>query len=226
MNLDEAMQALESVGSEQTRKTYIRHGVTGEQFGVLTSDMKALQKKIKRDHALAVQLWETRNHDARVLASMIIDPAQITEEQADRWVLDLRNYVETEYFTKMIAPAPFALAKAEAWMRADHEWIEYAGWGLLGHIASADTTLPDSFFQPYLDWIERDIHTAKNRVRHAMNYVVINLGTRSETLREPTEALARRIGTVQVDHGQTNCTTPDALSYMERIRAHREKKKT
>lgn len=225
MNFSEAMQALESCGAEQYRKIYARHGVSGAQFGVLTSDLKALQKKIKRDHALAVQLWESGNYDARVLASMIIDPAQVTEAQADQWVTTLTNYGETDYFNGFISKTPFVIAKAQAWIEADHEWIEYSGWGLLGDLALNNAALPDSFFEPYLERIEREIHTAKNRVRYAMNMVVIALGVRSDALREKAEGVARRVGKVHVDHGETNCKTPDALGYMAKIRQQRDLKK-
>lgn len=222
MNLNDVMQALEGYGTEQTRKTYRRHGVTGAQFGVLTSALKTLQKQIKRDHALALALWETGNYDARVLATMIIDPKQITEAQADEWVLELDNYGITDYFSGMIAKTPFALKKAEVWTQSDEEWIGYAGWGLLAQIVNNDTTLPDSLFESYLEQIEREIHTAKNYVRYGMNNVLIGLGVRSEALGERARAAARRIGKVEVDHGETNCKTPDALEYMDRILARRE----
>lgn len=224
MQLDEVMQVLESWGTAQNRKIYARHGVKREQFGVSTANIKTLQKKIKRDHALAVQLWETGNYDARVIASMIIDPAQITEEQADRWVLDVGSYAEGDYFANVILATPFAVAKAEAWARSDDEWIGTVGWGLLARLAYENPALPDSFFLPYLERAEREIHTAKNRVRYEMNQFVIAVGVRNESLRPLAEAVAQRVGKVQVDHGETSCKTPDALSYMKKIRDHREQK--
>ena len=225
MNFAEVMQALEQAGTAQTAKTYRRHGVQGEIFGVLTSDLKVLQKKIKRDHTLAVQLWESGNYDARTLATMIIDPAQITEEQIDRWVQELTNYADTDYLAGVVAQTPFILPKMQAWTAADGEWIEYAGWGLLNHLALNDMTLPDSFFEPYLQRAENEIHTAKNRVRHGMNNLLICVGARSETLRPRAEAIARKVGKVKVDHGQTDCKTPDAITYIEKIYARKEKKK-
>lgn len=225
MNFAEVMQALEQVGTAQTAKTYRRHGVTSELFGVLTSDLKVLQKKIKQDHALAVQLWESGNYDARTLATMIIDPAQITEEQIDRWVQQLTNYADTDYLAGVVAQTPFILPKMQAWTAADGEWIEVAGWNLLGHLALNDPTLPDSFFEPYLQRVENEIHTAKNRVRYSMNNLLICVGARGETLRPRAETIARKVGKVKVDHGQTDCKTPDAITYIEKIYARKEKKK-
>ncbi len=225
MNFAEVMQALEQAGTAQTRKTYMRHGVQGEIFGVLTSDLKALQKKIKKDHALAVQLWESGNYDARTLATMIIDPAQITEEQIDRWASGLYNYADTDYLAGVVAQTKFIMPKMLEWIVADNEWIEYAGWGLLSHLALNDMALPDSFFDPYLQRVENEIHTAKNRVRHGMNNLMICVGARNEILRSRVEDLARKVGKVKVDHGQTDCKTPDAIAYIEKIYARKEKKK-
>ncbi|MBE2267777.1 MAG: DNA alkylation repair protein [Anaerolinea sp.] len=224
MQFDDVMQALEANGTEQNRKIYKRHGVEEALFGVSTANVKVLQKKIKKDHALAVQLWESGNYDARVLASMIIDPAQITEAQIDRWIGEVKGYPTTDYLAGIVAKTPFALKKMAAWTQSDDEWIGYAGWGLLSRIAYDDTALPDSFFEPYLHRIEAEIHTAKNRVRHGMNGVLIALGVRSDGLRPQAEGVAGRVGKVVVDHGQTDCVTPDALQYMRKIRDHREKK--
>ncbi len=69
------MQELEALGSEQTRKTYARHGIKEPAFGVLYSSLSKIQKRIKTDHELARRLWHTGNHDARILATMISHPS-------------------------------------------------------------------------------------------------------------------------------------------------------
>ena len=75
MNLTETMQQLENFGSEQTRKTWRRHGAAEPMFGVKFGDLAKLQKGIKVNHALAAELWRTGNHDARLLACMVADAA-------------------------------------------------------------------------------------------------------------------------------------------------------
>ena len=76
MNYKDLMKELESLGNEQFRKTYRRHGVQGELFGVSSAHFATLKKKIKTDHDLALQLWKSGNYDARVLATMIADPTK------------------------------------------------------------------------------------------------------------------------------------------------------
>ena len=93
MTLRETLSALTAAGSEQTRKTYARHGVKGEMFGVSYATLGKLKRSIKSDHSLAQELWRTGNHDARVLATMIADPALCSLSLLSDWVSDLDNSV-------------------------------------------------------------------------------------------------------------------------------------
>jgi hypothetical protein len=91
-------------------------------------------------------------------------------------------------------------------------------------MAATGNNQPDSYFDPYLGRIERDIRNSKNRVRHTMNNALIAIGIRSEALRTKAEAAARRIGRVHVDHGQTGCVTPDAVEYIRKTMEYKSKK--
>src|SRR3990172_2858310 len=91
MNCREVLKELESLGSEQTRKTYRRHGVDTPLFGVSYKNFGLLKKRLKTNHPLAKELWASGNHDARVLATMIADPAEVDARLADAWVKDLGN---------------------------------------------------------------------------------------------------------------------------------------
>src|SRR5262249_15748415 len=165
MDFAEVMSQLEAAGSEQTRKTYARHGVSNEMFGVSYATMGILKKKIKTDHTLAKELWATGNHDARILATMIADPAQMTAKDLDSWAKDLANYVATDAFARMAAQSAMAQKRAEKWRYAKDEWLACVGWTMLAQSVN-DQTIPDAYFEPYLEIIERTIHSRPNRVRH------------------------------------------------------------
>jgi len=223
IDLAEIMQALEALGNPQTHKIYSRHGVTGAQFGISAANMQTLSKRMKKDHGLALQLWATDNHDARILALLVADPNSVEEATLDSWVHQLTNYVICDAFTSFAAQTRFLQPKAESWIDADGEWIESAGWGLLSHLAS-QSALPDSYFEPYLVRIERDIHHAKNRVRYAMNGALITIGVRTSGLEMLMLPSAERIGEVIVDHGETGCKTPDAVDYIAKVKAREAQK--
>src|SRR5262245_12411704 len=115
MTLQEAMKQLEAWGTAQNRKVYARHGASANMFGVSFANLYKLQKKIKVDHGLALQLWETGNQDAQVLATLVADPQAMTDRQAEEWVKNLNGYGLTEMFGRFLAKSPLARKKAEKW---------------------------------------------------------------------------------------------------------------
>lgn len=216
MTEQEVLAELESLGTEQNRKIYRRHGVNDPLFGVSYANLEKLRKKIKTDHALAESLWASKNHDARVLATMIADPTRATDPMLESWSKDLDNYVVTDAFVKYVGKTAFLRKKMEKWSRAGNEMTGRAGWLLLGFLAMTDKELPDDFFEGYTEIIEREIHSSKNRVRDAMNSALIATGLRNNRLEKKAVAAARRIGRVEVDHGETGCKTPDAVEYIRK----------
>ncbi len=224
MTLEEVMAELEALGTAQNRKLYPRHGAAEPMFGVSYANLGKLKKKIKIDHELAVQLWDTSNHDARVLATMIADPQQATPPMLESWARVPDNYVLTDAVSGFVGKTPHAWVLMQSWIGADAEFVEAAGWNLLGGSAMYGRELSDDVFHPYIGRIERDIHEAKNRVRYSMNNALIAIGMRSDTLEQETVAAAKRIGSVEVDHGETGCKTPNAVAYIPKARAHKRKK--
>ena len=224
MNLQEAMQQIQEMGTAQNRKVYTRHGVSENMFGVSFANQNKLAKAIKRDHGLAFELWATGNHDARILATMVADPAQADDALLESWVKDLDSYVITDAFSGFVGKTSLAFDKAEEWSASGQEWPGRAGWHLVAHLAMKDQALPNDYFAAHLSTVEAQIHTRKNRVKDAMNNALIAIGIRNGELEAPALAAAARIGKVEVDHGQTGCKTPDAADYIRRTLTRREQK--
>lgn len=223
MELADVMTQLEALGTEQTRKTYTRHGVIEPMFGVSYANFAILTKKLRGNHALGVELWETGNHDARVLATMIIDGSLLTDEQMERWVRQLTNYGIVAAFAGMVTQSPLHQSKMVKWLEDDNPWLCCVGWIILANLAVYNPDLPDEFFTPYLPIIQENVHTRENWVRYYMNNALIAIGRRNESLKEQALVVARAIGKVKVDHGLTWCKTPLAEEYIQRQRPERKK---
>lgn len=224
MTYQQTMTALKSCGTAQNRKVYARHGVGEKMYGVSFANLNRLKKQIKRDQALAIRLWNSGNHDARILATMIADPAQMTAKLIESWKKDLDNSVVAGSFATFVSTTAFARTCMEKWTKSDGEWIGSAGWLLLAQMAMDGDGLADGCFERYLSVIEARIHTAKNRTREAMNSALIAIGIRNAVLEEKAIASARRIGKVEVDHGETNCKTPDAEAHILKTWARKVKR--
>jgi 3-methyladenine DNA glycosylase AlkD len=224
MDLQETLDTLKSLGTEQARKTYRRHGAGEDVYGVSFPHLKALQKKIKTDQDLATGLWNSGNHDARILATKIVDPKRLDPKTLDAWADGLRNYVEIGALAEVAALAPGARETMTRWMASDRELIAAAGWKVMAHLARVDGALPDAELERYLAAIERDLHGSPNRVRHEMNSAVIAIGGYHPALTAKALAAAARIGKVEVDHGDTDCKTADAAAYIQKVLARNKKK--
>lgn len=216
------MAGLRTMGTEQNRKTYARHGIGKKMYGVSYANLNKLRKQIGTDQALAEQLWASGNHDARVLATMVADPKQTKSGLLDVWVKDIDSYVLGDALRDLVARTPFAFKKFEKWSRSKSEFVGQVGWGLLSYLADHSKDVNNAFFIELLKTIEDEIHTRPNRVRHSMNGAIITIGARNSTLRKRATATANRIGTIVVDHGETNCTTPAAVPYIDKIWARKE----
>ncbi len=221
MTRTQAMRELKALGTEQNRTVYARHGATGVMFGVSYGNLGKLKKRVKIDHELALALWETGNHDARVFATMIADASSATKKQLSAWSKDLDSYVTSDALASFVARTPHARALAEKWRGARGEWIAAAGWNLTSGLTRTATELPDTYFGALIPLIEERIHNAKNRVRYAMNGTLIGIGIRSPGLQRKAVAAAKRIGKVEVDHGETGCKTPDAIPYIAKAVARK-----
>jgi 3-methyladenine DNA glycosylase AlkD len=225
MTIQQAVAELKKLGTDQNRKVYKRHGVSGKLHGVSFANLKQLKKEIKTDHELARRLWATGNHDARILATMVADPGETTVALLDSWKDGLDNYIVTDAFAKFVAATPLARESAEAWTQSSKEWIGRAGWMLLAHLALNDPSLAGEYFTPYLETIEQHIHSHPNRTRDAMNSALIAIALRNPELERKSIAAARRIGKVDVDHGDTSCMTHDAEAYILKARGRRRQKR-
>lgn len=223
MTLKETMQTLEKAGSAQTRKTYLRHGAPEPMFGVSFATLKTLWKKIGVNHDLALALWKTKNFDARNLAYKLVDPAQMSPADLDEWAAEPNSRMCGAYIAHIAVEGPHAKAKADQWLGSSKENLRCAGWTLVSAMAMIDETTPDTWFSQRLAEIEK-IKSAPNTQRYIMNNALIMIGCRNASLRKSALAVAKRIGKVEVDHGDTSCKTPGAIEYIEKTWAHSKSK--
>lgn len=218
----EVMAALEQAAKPGTAAIYRRHGAEGEVWGVPYADLGKLEKRIRVDHALALALWETGVHDARTLALKVADPEAFTRRQLESWLEQAGNRILMGHVGGLIARRADGQDVALAWIDGAGEWIRSAGWVGISGLANAGR-LDERVASPLLRRISETIHEAFNRERYNMNNALIAIGGGIRSLRDEAAAVARHVGKVQVDHGETGCKTPDALPYMKKMWARADK---
>lgn len=220
MTLDETMAELQKLGNEQTKKTWMRHGAGNDVFGCKIGDLKVVQKKIKGDQKLALDLYRTGNADAQYLAGLVADGKKMTKKEIQSWAKKANWKMVSEYTVPWIAAeSPFGRELAMEWIDSKNEDLAAAGWNTYcGVIALLpDEKLDLKEVEGLLERAAKGIHKAPNRVRYCINSFVIAVGTYVKPLLAKAKATAKKIGTVEVDMGDTACKVPAALEYIQKI---------
>jgi len=213
---------LKSKGKESTRKIYARHGMDATHaYGVSVADLKQVAKTIKKQQALALELYGTGNLDARYLAGMVAGGAQMTRDQLNSWAEGASGMqMISEYTVPWVAvESPHGLELALQWIQSPKEHVACAGWCTLsGLIATQpDAALDLKEIESLLQKVEKGIHTAPNRVRYNMNNFIIHVGTYVQPLVKQAKATAQKVGAVSVDVGETACKVPLATEYIAKV---------
>lgn len=222
LGLTEAMAALEAKGSAQTRSTYLRHGASEPLFGVKFGDLRPLAKRIGTDHALAEQLWASGNTDARLLACMVADPEQVSEDELDAWLDEIDSYFLVDVFVAQIASKTSGrLEHAERWIASEHDRTAQAGWDLMNLVALSGDEVADDYFEAQLALIAERIEGYGNWTRRSASNTITGIGLRNDRLEAAARETAADMGHVDFDPGQTSCVMPDPIAYLEKTKAHR-----
>ncbi len=222
MLLDEIMLELEQMGTEQTKKTFLRHGAVEPLFGVKIGDMKKLVKYIRKDHQLALDLFATNNSDAMYLAGLAIDPKKMSKEVLKKWIKQASWYMIAECpVASVAAESKFALELAREWLYSEQAITRCAGWNTYTNYLSItpDDQLDYIEVQKLLTKAGDTIHQEENRVRYNMNNFIIGVGTFVGSLHGDARIIAEKVGKVSVNLGDTACKVPLATSYLEKIEA-------
>lgn len=218
--VNQVLTQLKAKGTEQTRKTFARHGAPDNMFGVKVAEMKVIAKAIKGEQQLALDLYDTENGDAQYLAGMVADGSQMTKKQLESWAKNATWQMISEYTVPWVATeSQHGRALALKWMNSKRAAIASTGWctyaGLLA--VCLDEEFDRKEIAGLLKRIEKEIKSVDSRVRYTMNGFVLAVGAYYAPLLKQAKATAKKNGKVEVDMGDTACKVPDALPYIEKI---------
>ncbi len=193
--VEQVLETLNDMGSEKDRAGMARFGIeTAQAFGVSVTALRGLARRIGRDHALAVALWDSGWHEARILAVLVEEPEEADEAQIDRWARDINSWDLCDQFcNSLVRKLPFAHAKALEWSAETAAFVKRAGFTLMACLAVHDRSLDAAAFQPFFQAIEREAADERNYVKKAVNWALRQIGKRSKNLNGQAVDLALRL---------------------------------
>jgi 3-methyladenine DNA glycosylase AlkD len=201
----------DSRGIENWKKEII--GNT-DSFGIGLTKLKALSKKIGKNHELSLELWKENNYDVKIMSILIEDPKFITETFIDERVKKLNKGFVHVFCTVLMAKLPFLKKKVDEWTKSKDDLIRRFGYASLYVLAKGGEEIEDKYFESYLDIIEKNLQKEENMVKDSMNNSILTIGMRNKNLNRKAIAVARKVGKVEVYYGDNSCEAVDCIKHL------------
>ena len=194
MDVNEVIQELKKLSTPEHFSNYARFGIPDKNaLGVKVPDIRKLAKKIGKNHPLAMELWKSDVHEAKVLAPMIADAKLITEEDFDWIVSTFYSWDLCDGSCRMLSETLFAEIKITEYADSQDEFVKRTAFVLMCSFAVHHKEKPDEFFYPLFELIEREAWDNRNFVRKAVNWALRQIGKRNDHLRLKAIETAERI---------------------------------
>jgi 3-methyladenine DNA glycosylase AlkD len=221
MTAKDIVAELKKLANPQIKKTWMNHGAQEPCLGVKVEDMKKIQKCVKTDYQLALDLYDTGIADAMYLAGLIADDAKMTKKDLQKWIEGATSGWVAEYTVPWVASGgSHGREMALKWIEAKDEAIAAAGWQTYGSMVAIkdDAELDLAEIQSLLQRVAKSIHQQPDRVKYAMNNFVIAVGCFVKPLHKLAVATAKGIGKVAVKL-DGECTVPFAPERIQKFEA-------
>jgi 3-methyladenine DNA glycosylase AlkD len=219
MTAEEIVDQLKPLGTDSYKSILLKHGIQEPMFGVKIEELKKIQKRVKKDYRLALDLYDTGIYDAMYLAGLIADDPKMTKKDLRKWVEKANCPMLNEYTVAWVAAeSPHGRELALEWIESKKERVAASGWSTLSSLVSikADSELDLAELKKLLQRVQHTIHQQPNRVRYVMNSFVTAVGSHVKALTEAALDTAAQIGAVTVEMGDTCCKVPSAAEAIQK----------
>jgi 3-methyladenine DNA glycosylase AlkD len=214
--LKDTLKQLEALGNETVRARNQKNGAGSNQFGVQLGDIRKLADKIKTNDALAIALWGTRNVDARLLATLLLKPKNLSRDELDRMVRSVDFVQVADWLNAYVVKShPDKESLRQSWMKDKDPWAARAGWSLTSERINKQ---PDGLDLPVLlDRIEAEMSSASAEVQWTMNFCLAGIGIHFAKHRKRAIAIGDKLGIYRDYPVSKGCTSPFAPIWIKEM---------
>jgi len=211
MQYNDILKKLKALSNRKAVGGMSRFGINPENtYGVSIPDLRKISQESGKDHTLAQKLWASGIHEARILASMIDEPAAVSEEQMERWVKDFDSWdVCDQCCMNLFEKTKFAYHKCVEWSSNKQEFVKRAGFVLIARLAVSDKKAIDEQFVNFFPIIKRESVDNRNFVKKGVNWALRQIGKRNRKLNEMAIGIAKEIQ--EIDSKSSRWIASDAL---------------
>ena len=211
MQYEQVMRRLKSLANPEAAAGMARFGINPHStYGISIPNLRAIARDVGKDHLLAQQLWSSGIHEARILASMVDRPLELTEEQMDSWARDFYSWdVCDQCCGNLFDKTEYAVEKAVEWSSGEEEFVKRAGFALMAWLAVHDKKAKDEQYMAFLPAIKSEATDGRNYVRKAVNGALRQIGKRNVKLNTKAIEVAQEV--LEMDSKAARWTASDAL---------------
>ncbi|MGV3588125.1 MAG: DNA alkylation repair protein [Adhaeribacter sp.] len=193
--VNEVLQKLQALANPDFKAGLARFGINNQQaLGIKIPILQAYAKSLKKNQALALALWETNLHEARLLAIFLAVPAQFTEALMEQWVKSFNSWdICDQACARIFVRVPWAFSKAKEWAVRTPEFEKRAGFVLMATLAIHDKKAPDKAFMPFFPLMQQEANDERNFVKKAVNWALRQIGKRNLALNQVAVQLAQQL---------------------------------
>jgi len=195
METKEIIELLNSWADKKNTEGMSKFGINvNTALGISMPKLRALAKQIGKNHKTALELWETKIHEAMILAALIDIPALVTKKQMDKWVKDFDSWdVCDQCCMNLFDKTEFAYEKAVEWSSKKDEFIKRAGFAMMASLAVHKKKECDEFFESFFPIIKKESVDERNFVKKAVNWALRQIGKRNKNLCDAAIKLSEEI---------------------------------
>ena len=215
MTGNEALERLKALSDPGAVEGMSRYGINHENtLGISIPNLRKLAKEAGKDHSLALELWESGIHEARILAGMVDDPKLVTGDQMESWVIEFDSWdVCDKACMNLFWLTELAYDKCFEWSARDEEFVKRAAFALMARLAWSDKSAGDQCIAEFLPVIKREATDSRNFVKKAVNWALRQVGKRNLSLNELAIRTATEIGAI--DSKAARWISTNALKELE-----------
>lgn len=222
MTAQEIVSRLEPLGTEGYRRILRNHGVADPMFGVKIEELKKIEKAVKKNYQLSLELFDTGIYDIMYLAGLIADESKMTKDDLRDWLAKATCASRAEFAVAWVAAdTPHGWDLGLEWIESPEEKTVVVGWGTLSSWVSVkpDSEVDIPALRRLLERVRSTIHQQPDAVRLKMNGFVIALGCYVPELMDEALRAGEQIGKVTADMGKTACKVPSAPDYIRKVQS-------
>jgi len=215
----EVIKKLEELSDPKVAEGIAKYGIkTSKIYGVSIPNLRKIAKEIGKNHRLALALWEINTRETRIIACLIDDPKEVTEEQLETWVSEFDNWeICDQCCSNLFEKTKYAYDKAIEWASRKEEFVKRAGFVLMARLALKGKKIEDNAFEDFFQIIKRESKDEREYVKKAISWALRQIGKRNLELNKRAIEVAKEL--LKIDSMSAQWIAREALKELtsERI---------